>query len=202
MQIMQYGLMSKLSAGYALLDALLVMLVPLLVNRLLPQLQTLVRQLFTRAAPAELNHERIIIHKQNPSRNWWYSAEDDEHPNHKLQQAIIVYLNMLPELFSQLESCNVQLCKAKRKPTATASDSGSSGDAGSGDGSSATSSDNDWYPGVYTCTVAITSCLALAWCYLHPGCAMLCPAAVLDITRSKSCTQRVLTTVQYVITCR
>jgi hypothetical protein len=146
---MQYGLMSKLSTGYALLDALLVMLVPLLVNRLLPQLHTFVQHLSSRSAPPELNHERIIIHKQNPNRHWWYSSDDDEHPNHKLQQAIIVYLNMLPELFSQLESCNVQLCKAKRQPTAAAaggsSDEASSGD-GSGDGSS---TDDDWYPGVH-----------------------------------------------------
>jgi hypothetical protein len=148
---MQYGLMSKLSTGYALLDAILVMLVPLLVNRLLPQLHTFVQQLFTRPAPAELNHERIIIHKQNPSRHYWYSADDDEHPNHKLQQAIIVYLNMLPELFSQLESCDVQLCKAKRKRAVAGAGAGShsSEDAGSGDGSSATSSKDDWYPGVH-----------------------------------------------------
>lgn len=43
---MQYGLMSKLSTGCALLDAILVMLVPLLVNRLLPQLHSFVKQLF------------------------------------------------------------------------------------------------------------------------------------------------------------
>ncbi|WIA39189.1 hypothetical protein OEZ86_005314 [Tetradesmus obliquus] len=149
--IMQYGLMSKLSTGWALLDAILVMLVPLLVNRLLPQLHTFVKQLFTRAAPPEQTHERVIIHKQNPNRSWWYSADDEEHPNHKLQQAIIVYLNTLPELFSQLESCDVQLCKAKRKPAAAAAASGSeegSGDTGGDDGSSSASSDDDWYAGM------------------------------------------------------
>ncbi|WIA18891.1 hypothetical protein OEZ85_003563 [Tetradesmus obliquus] len=148
--IMQYGLMSKLSTGWALLDAILVMLVPLLVNRLLPQLHTFVKQLFTRAAPPEQTHERVIIHKQNPNRSWWYSADDEEHPNHKLQQAIIVYLNTLPELFSQLESCDVQLCKAKRKPAAAAAGGSEEGSGGAGgdDGSSATSSDDDWYAGM------------------------------------------------------
>uniref|UniRef100_A0A383VPB5 AAA+ ATPase domain-containing protein n=1 Tax=Tetradesmus obliquus TaxID=3088 RepID=A0A383VPB5_TETOB len=148
--IMQYGLMSKLSTGWALLDAILVMLVPLLVNRLLPQLHTFVKQLFTRAAPPEQTHERVIIHKQNPNRSWWYSADDEEHPNHKLQQAIIVYLNTLPELFSQLESCDVQLCKAKRKPAAAAAGGSEEGSGGAGgdDGSSAMSSDDDWYAGM------------------------------------------------------
>jgi hypothetical protein len=147
LQIMQYGLMSKLSTGYALLDAFLVMLVPLMVNRLLPQLQTFVQNLFNRPAPPEQTHERIIIHKQNPNRNWWYSSDDDEHPNHKLQQAIIVHLNTLPDLFSQLESCDVQLCKAKRKPAAAAADS-SEEVSGGADGSSVTSTDDEWYPGV------------------------------------------------------
>jgi hypothetical protein len=175
LQIMQYGLMSKLSTGYSLLDALLVMLVPLLVNRLLPQIHTFVQNFFSRAAPPEQTHERHIIHKQNPNRNWWYSSDDDEHPNHKLQQAIIVYLNTLPDVFSQLESCDVQLCKAKRKPNAAAacesSEEAIHAAAASGESSSSSSSDDDWYPGV---------------CMHMRGYAARYPACPLILTRAAS----------------
>lgn len=61
---MQYGLMSKMSTGNTFLDAILVMLVPLLVNRLLPHIHTWAEQLFSKPAPQEQTHQRIIEHKQ------------------------------------------------------------------------------------------------------------------------------------------
>eukprot|EP00879_Flechtneria_rotunda_P010326 GHRR01010797.1.p1 GENE.GHRR01010797.1~~GHRR01010797.1.p1 ORF type:complete len:380 (+),score=105.86 GHRR01010797.1:129-1268(+) len=141
--IMQYGLMSKLSTGNSFLDTILVLLVPILVNRLIPLLHTQWERLFRPTNP-DKTHERVIVHKHKSCYHYWGS--DDETPNHKLQQAILIYLNTLPGVLDQLESANMQLCKAKRpvKPANEGSDDGY--EAGRGDGSSL-SDGHDWYPG-------------------------------------------------------
>jgi len=148
--LLQYGLMQKLSTGHSLLDALLVMLVPLLINHLLPHVRGVAEKLqkWWRKNPTA-RHERVIIHKQKTGDRYYYDQENEDMPNHKLQQAILVYLNTLPHLFSQLESANVQLCKCKRAKTAPVSvDLFDNDDDNHGDGSSGTSEDSDdWYPG-------------------------------------------------------
>lgn len=97
---------------------------------------------------------------QKSSSRWWYT-DDDDTPNHKLQQAIIVYLNTLPNLFSQLECCNVQLCKGKRKQH----DAHSTTDDGDTDGcSSSTSSDIDWYQGDQPLWLIVLPQWSPLWC--------------------------------------
>eukprot|EP00775_Hariotina_reticulata_P004999 gene4999-5240_t len=152
--LMQYGLMQKLSTGHSLLDALLVMLVPLLINHLLPQVRSVAEKLqkWWKKNPTS-RHERVIVHKQKTGDRYYYDTDNEDMPNHKLQQAILVYLNTLPHLFSQLESANVQLCKCKRVKQAAVSvdlfEDDDDGDHHHGDGSSSTSEDSDdWYPGM------------------------------------------------------
>lgn len=137
---MQWGLMNKLSTGNALLDTLLVMLVPLLVNQLLPYIREFATKGLSvrwRRKPDSKWHERVITHKQKD--HYYYYSSGDDMPNHKLQQAVMIHLNSLPEVFSQLETADVRLAKAKRQKHKE--------DNSNGDDSSSSDDSYEWYPG-------------------------------------------------------
>lgn len=141
--IVQWGLMNKLSTGNALLDTFLVMLVPLLVNQLLPYIRDFGDRIIrSQRKQVQKYHERIIEHKQKD--HYCYYSSDEDMPNHKLQQAIMIHLNNLPEVFSQLETADVRLAKVKRPKCLGRA---STFDAGSE--SSSDNSDCEWYPGWY-----------------------------------------------------
>lgn len=143
--IMQWGLMNKLSTGHALLDTILVMLVPLLVNQLFPHIRTYVSALLSRwqSRPASKHHERMILHRVKD-----YYTSDEDMPNHKLQQAIMIHLNTLPDVFSQLQTADVRLAKTKRNDTRLGR---SDAETSSSDGESA--SGGDWYPGEHSMVI-------------------------------------------------
>lgn len=151
--LLQYGLMQKLSTGHSLLDALLVMLVPLLINHLLPHIRSGAEKLQKWwKTKSSARCQRAIIHKQNAGERFYcYNPDGDDLPNHKLQQAILVYLNTLPHLFNQMESAHVQLCKckqSKQKAFVFFDDDDDDGNAGDHDGSNSNSDgSDDWYPG-------------------------------------------------------
>lgn len=147
--IMQWGLMNKLSTGNAWLDTILVMLVPLLVNQLFPYAREFFGNICARwqHRPDGEHHERTIVHKQKD-----YYDTDEDMPNHKLQQAIMIHLNNLPEVFSQLETADVRLAKAKRIQAATSNSNGSSGWF---DDEADTESQYEWYPGGLVATTQL-----------------------------------------------
>eukprot|EP00878_Enallax_costatus_P010725 GHUV01011202.1.p1 GENE.GHUV01011202.1~~GHUV01011202.1.p1 ORF type:complete len:229 (+),score=40.50 GHUV01011202.1:562-1248(+) len=163
--IMQWGLMNKLSTGYALLDTLLVMLVPLLVNQLFPHIREYFSDMLDRWRNRKNkgHHERIIVHKQKD-----YYDTDEDMPNHKLQQAIMIHLNNLPEVFSQLETADVRLAKAKRGSNTSRKRRGAVGNLFDGD--SASQDGDEWYPGIELEEFEVKLVPPEdTWIVIHPG---------------------------------
>jgi hypothetical protein len=135
--------MQKLSTGNSLLDAILVMLLPLLFSKILPYLHELsaeVLQKWQRTKTNKVRREITFVFKAN--RHFDYS--DDVPPNHKLQTAILVHLNTLPDFQQKLPAADVKLVKAPKRR------SNKDEDAGADASSSSSSPDSDlfnWYPG-------------------------------------------------------
>lgn len=110
--ITQFGLMNKISTGHSLLDVLLCMLVPLLINRFLPQIYEVITKWFDKASPVSTQiFSRTIEYVENSERHYWWYSSDDEPRNNVLYKAIQLYLNSLPKFTSSLATGEVQLRK-------------------------------------------------------------------------------------------
>lgn len=102
--------MQKLSTGNSMLDAVLVMLLPLLFSRVIPFLQDQWQRITTRSAPNIVRREIAFTFKADR----YFDYDGDIPPNHKLQTAILVHLNTLPEFQNKLVNADVKLVKAPK----------------------------------------------------------------------------------------
>lgn len=140
--------MQKLSTGNSLLDAILVMLLPLLFSKISPYLHELsaeVLQKWQRTKSNRVRREITFVFKAN--RHFDYS--EDVPPNHKLQTAILVHLNTLPDFQKKLAAADVKLVKAPQRKS-------NKNEGCEDDASSSSSSDSDfchWYPGELSWTL-------------------------------------------------
>jgi hypothetical protein len=92
----QFGLMSKISTGHAFLDMMLCLLVPVLLQRLLPALKDLFQYLFHKPIPVQQCFRRTIEFAQKNSYYYYYHGSQEDPPNSILQAALIAYFNTLP----------------------------------------------------------------------------------------------------------
>lgn len=149
----QFGLMQKLSTGNSVLDALLVMLLPLVFRHVMPFLTSLLQRWQERNSKPN-QHRRDISHTYRPNSYYsYYSSDDQSPPNHKLQTAILVHLNTLPGLQQSLVNADVKLVKVpqgKNKQQGQQDSGSSASDNDSSDeGDNSSSGSSLWYPGAW-----------------------------------------------------
>jgi len=108
---LQFGLMQKLSTGNSMLDAVLIMLLPLLFSKVVPYIQQLIDRFKSPATTGR--HRRDIAYTFTSNR--YYDYDSDIAPNHKLQTSILVHLNQLPNFQNKLVTADVCLEKAPKQ---------------------------------------------------------------------------------------
>ncbi|MEW5302337.1 MAG: hypothetical protein WDW36_005136 [Sanguina aurantia] len=114
--ITQYGLISKISTGHAMVDVLLVFLLPLLLKHLMPYLITFARALWHRqGGQAEPRFSRVIEHTTLSNYCWWDS--DRSPPNSILQKAILNHINRMTGVLRLLPDAEFQLKKRQSEPS-------------------------------------------------------------------------------------
>jgi hypothetical protein len=127
----QFGLMNRITTGHAFVDILLCMLVPLIVNRVLPAISDSASEIWQRFAKGwgskSHQHCRTIIYTQKR-----YYSEDEDY-NDRLQQAILLHINRLPGLADLLIDAEAGLTEDKKQQAASPpTASGQQGDSADG----------------------------------------------------------------------
>ena len=155
----QFGLMNRITTGNSFLDIILCMLVPLIVNRLLPALSESASEIWEKLSKSwsSKSHEhcRTIIYTQKR----YYSDEEDY--NDRLQQAILLHINRLPGLADILVDAEASLIEDKQQAGASASAAARKGDNAGFDlfdennqgsqnnGDETGSETTEWYDGMF-----------------------------------------------------
>ena len=105
--ITQFGLMQKVSTGHAMLDMLIVMLVPIIIRNIYPQLMNFINAIMNTNQNNKEAFERIIEHRKN--YEYWWSSDDDGPSNTILQKAVINYINTKVEVLRTLPKADYQI---------------------------------------------------------------------------------------------
>lgn len=101
----QLGIMNKVSTGNSVLDIILCLLVPVLLQRITPWLQQLWNSLVEyRRRPSTTNTRTIIYQK----RSDWITTVGNAY-NHRLQEALLFKINIMPEVTKQMVEAEAQL---------------------------------------------------------------------------------------------
>lgn len=162
----QFGLMNRITTGNSFLDIILCMLVPLIVNRLLPALSESASEIWEKLSKgwSSKSHEhcRTIIYTQKR----YYSDEEDY--NDRLQQAILLHINRLPGLADILVDAEASLIEDKQQAGASGSAAARRGDSAEFDlfdennqgsqinGDETGSETTEWYDGMFLQNYRVT----------------------------------------------
>ena len=89
----QFSLMNKVSTGHPLLDVLMMLLIPYLLQRVMPIVKDWLIALLHNKRTTK-TYTRSIAHTQRS--NYYYYDDSANPPNSLLQTAITAFLNTLP----------------------------------------------------------------------------------------------------------
>jgi hypothetical protein len=101
----QLGIMNKVSTGNSVLDIILCLLVPVLLQRITPWLQQLYNTLLEYRKRPSTTHMRTIVYQK---RSDWITTLGNSN-NHRLQEALLFKINIMPDVTKQMVEAEAQL---------------------------------------------------------------------------------------------